>query len=140
MSVPDQLRREIVVDAPRAQVWKAITEVVELRQWFSTVEADVDVRPGGAGLFVWEDSRDEAVVETVEPESRFAFRWRPEGSGRPYTLVTFELSDAGEGTRVVLTESGFAALPDQARHHSYEGNDAGWREELEELAAHLAAA
>jgi uncharacterized protein YndB with AHSA1/START domain len=121
-------------------VWRAITEVGQLRQWFSTVETSLDVRPGGAGLFVWEDSRDEVVVETVVPDRRFAFRWRPEGSGRPFTLVTFELSDAGDGTRVVLTESGFAALPDQIREHSYEGNDAGWQEELEELAAHLAAA
>ena len=39
-----------------------------------------------------------------------------------------------------MVESGFASLPDQIREQSQQGNDAGWRDELEELKTFLEAA
>ena len=53
--------------------------------------------------------------------------------------MTIELTDADDGTLVTLTERGFSSLPDQVHEQSYEGNDAGWRDELEELRAYLEA-
>jgi len=42
---------------------------------------------------------------------RFVFRWRPQGSDRPYTRVTVTLADLPDGgTSLVLVEDGFAAL------------------------------
>jgi uncharacterized protein YndB with AHSA1/START domain len=131
----------VVVNAPRERVWATITEPDLLLRWFPTVAAEVDLRPGGAMRFVWEESADAAVIDVLEPPSLFVFRWRPEsaaGTERPYTTVTFALAEEASGTRVTVTEEGFTALPDQIHEQSYEGNATGWASELEELRTLLA--
>ena len=140
MSVPDEVRRVVEIRASRERVWSALTEPGELLHWFPTERADIDLRPGGAASFVWEESEDEAIVDVVEPPHRLVFRWRPAGLDRPYTTVSFTLEDAHDRTQLTLVESGFASLPDQIREWSQRENDAGWRDELEELKAYLEAA
>lgn len=140
MTTPDEVRRTIEIRAPRERVWAALTRSNELLGWFPTERAEIDLRPGGAASFVWEESADEAVVDVVEPPDRLVFRWRPSGLDRPYTTVSFTLEEIESGTRLTLVESGFASLPDQIREQSQEGNDAGWRDELEELKTYLEAA
>ena len=58
------------------------------------------------------------LVESMEPERRFSFRWHPNAiepdqdySKEPTTLVEFTLEDAEGGTRLRLVESGFDAIP-----------------------------
>jgi len=139
LEVPDTLTRQIEIRASRERVWAALTEADQLLRWFPTHEAYVDLRVGGAMRFAWDQSVDEAVIDVLEPPSRLTFRWRPAGINRPYTTVTFVLEQEGDLTRVTLTESGFATLPDQIYEQSYEGNAKGWAEELEELRAFLEA-
>lgn len=140
MSTPDEVRRTIEIRAARERVWAALTQPEELLRWFPSEYAAVDLRPGGLASFVWDESADEAVVDVVEPLSRFVFRWRPAGLDRPYTTVSFELDEIENGTRLTLVESGFASLPDQIAERSRGENDEGWREELEELKTYLEAA
>lgn len=140
MSTPDEVRRTIEIRAARERVWAALTQPEELLRWFPSEHAAVDLRPGGLASFVWDESADEAVVDVVEPLSRFVFRWRPAGLDRPYTTVSFELDEIENGTRLTLVESGFASLPDQIAERSRGENDEGWREELEELKTYLEAA
>lgn len=138
MEVPDRLERRIDVAAPRDRVWAAFTEPAELLRWFPTHEAQVDLRTGGAMRFVWRDDADEAVIEHIAPPERLVFRWRPEGSDRPYTTVSIVLRELPGGrTEVTLTESGFATLPTEIRGQAYEGTTEGWSEELEELRVYL---
>jgi uncharacterized protein YndB with AHSA1/START domain len=140
MDVPNEVKRELAIRAPRDRVWAALTQPDELVRWFPTKRAEIDARPGGDALFEWEESMDEAVVDVVEPPSRLVFRWRPAGLVRPHTTVSFTLEEIPGGTRLTLVESGFASLPDQIAQQSQEGNDAGWAEELRELQAYLEAA
>lgn len=141
MTVPDEVRRTIEIRAPRDRVWAALTEPEQLLRWFPTERAEVDLRPGGEAAFVWDEGADEAVVEVVEPPGRFVFRWRPAGTERPYTTVSFRLDEIdGSTTRLTLVETGFASLAEQTREQSQAGNDEGWRKELEELKSHLEAA
>jgi uncharacterized protein YndB with AHSA1/START domain len=140
MAIPDEVRREVELKAPRERVWAALTRSEELLRWFPTQRAEIDLRPGGEARFVWEDSADEAVVEVAEPPGRLVFRWRPAGLDRPFTRVSFSLDETPGGTRLTLVESGFASLPDGIAQRSYDGNDAGWAQELEELRAYLEAA
>jgi uncharacterized protein YndB with AHSA1/START domain len=137
LEVPDELHREMVIRSPRDRVWAAVTEPDQLVRWFPTLSAEVDLRPGGTMRFVWEQGRDEAVIDEIEAPTRFVFRWRPAGLDRPYTTVRITLEEVEGGTRVTLTESGFASLPDEIHLQSYEGNLHGWAEELEELRALL---
>jgi uncharacterized protein YndB with AHSA1/START domain len=47
LQVPDEVRKELEIDAPRERVWRAVTEPDELLGWFPTHGAEVDRRPGG---------------------------------------------------------------------------------------------
>jgi uncharacterized protein YndB with AHSA1/START domain len=82
-------------------------------------------------------------VERVEEPSVFGFTWHifglPEDDPRR-TYVEFTLEPAGAGTRLTVTESGFAQLPDDIFGKAYDGNADGWAKELGELAAWLDAA
>ena len=137
LEVPDELHREMVVRSPRDRVWAAVTEPDQLVRWFPTLSAEVDLRPGGTMRFAWEQGGDEAVIDEIEAPTRFVFRWRPAGLDRPFTTVRITLEEVEGGTRITLTESGFASLPDEIHRQSYEGNLHGWAEELEELRALL---
>lgn len=140
MDVPDEVRKQLDIEAPIQRVWDALTTPEGLLAWFPSVGAEIELRPGGRLSLVWADDADEGVVDAVEPPRRFVFRWRPVGSDRPFTTVAFSLGDLGGRTRLTLVESGFASLPDRMRRRSWEGNDRGWSEELAELKTALEAA
>jgi uncharacterized protein YndB with AHSA1/START domain len=142
MEIPDEVRRELEIQAPRERVWAALTEPEQLLRWFPDKRAEIDLRPGGDAVLEWDEATAEAVVDVVEPPSHFVFRWRPEGLGRPFTTVSFTLEELQDGTstRVRLVESGFASLPDQIETQSQKGNDEGWAHELKELKEYLEAA
>ena len=92
------VKREIELDAPPDEVWRALTDPDELEQWFAN-DVDLDPREGGEGTFRWDDGEERhAVVEEVEPERRFAFTW---DGGH----VVIELEELPAGTRVTVVES-----------------------------------
>ena len=142
MEIPDEVRRELEIRAPRAGSGRPSPSRTSSLQWFPTKRAEIDLRPGGDALLEWDEAKAEAVVDVVEPPGRFVFRWRPEGLGRPFTTVSFTLEELEDGasTRVRLVESGFASLPDQIETQSQKGNDEGWAHELQELKEYLEAA
>jgi uncharacterized protein YndB with AHSA1/START domain len=148
--VPDSIERELILPVPRERVWAALTQSRSLGAWFGT-RATVDLRPGGAVTFIWDDSSgaqftNTGVIEVVEPPRRFAFRWHAHDGQHavapadgPTTLVEFTLDDHPAGTRLRLVESGFASLPtDFGRGPARDRNIRGWDRELAELAVYLA--
>ena len=46
------IRREIVLPAPREEVWEALTDPERLEDWFAN-EVELDLRPGGGATFRW---------------------------------------------------------------------------------------
>jgi uncharacterized protein YndB with AHSA1/START domain len=99
-----EVRREIVVPAPREEVWSALTSPERLSEWFAP-EVELAVEPGGEGIFRWPDGETRrAVVEELDPGERFAFRWSDE-DGRDETRVELTLDDVPDGTRVSVTET-----------------------------------
>jgi len=94
------IRREIVLPAPREDVWEALTEPDRLEDWFAN-EVDLDLRPGGGASFRWSNGEERhATVTEVEPERRLAFEWEDEEGE-----VEFTLDDDVDGTRLVVVES-----------------------------------
>jgi len=124
-------------------VWAALTTAEGLGSWFGN-KATIDLRPGGSASMTW-DTGDSAEmrIERVEEPAVFGYTWGiyglPEGDPRR-TYVEFTLEPAGSGTRLTVTETGFAQLPDEAYRKAYEGNTGGWKSELGELADYLDAA
>jgi len=140
MNVPDEVRKQIEIEAPIDRVWAALTTSDGLLGWFPTERAEIDLRAGGRLSLVWPEDAGEGLVDVVEPPARLVFRWRPTETDRPFTTVAFTLEEIPMGTRLTLVESGFASLPDQVAQQSQEDNDAGWDEELGELKTYLEAA
>ncbi len=133
--VPDEIRKEVTIAVPRERVWAALTQADQLRQWFPTKDARVDLRPGGELYLEWDEMSSTGVIDEIEPPGRLVYRWNPAGTDHPSTTVEFTLTDQDDGSGTVLTvvERGFAQLPPEA--HS--GNVEGWNSELQELIDYL---
>jgi uncharacterized protein YndB with AHSA1/START domain len=87
------------------------------------------------------------TVEHVLPERLLSFRWIPYGidagidpATEPTTLVEFRLEPAGQGTKLTITESGFANVPVQRRRRAFLMNDGGWTEQAKRIEAYVARA
>ena len=137
----DEIRRELVVDAPIETVWEALTTPEHLSQWFGD-SAEIDLRPGGRARFGWSefDAMAEAIVEVVEEPVRFSFRWEAltdTSVETLSTLVEFNLEPEGTSTRLSLVESGFADLPEDKYEHRFSENSSGWKSELDDLVSYL---
>jgi uncharacterized protein YndB with AHSA1/START domain len=145
----DRIVKTVELKAPVSRVWRALTDHNEFGQWFR-VKLDGPFKPGaisrgqmtypGYEHYPWL-----AVVERVESERLFSFRWHDfdEKSGidvskQPTTLVEFRLESTAEGTRLTITESGFEALPDPRRFEVLRGNTEGWNIQANNIAAYVA--
>jgi uncharacterized protein YndB with AHSA1/START domain len=99
-----EVTREVVVPAPPDEVWEALTDPEQLGEWFAN-EVELELVPGGDGVFRWADGETRvATVEEVEEGRRFAFRWEDE-DGDDASRVELVVEEDQEGTRVVVTET-----------------------------------
>lgn len=130
---PAAIERTLELAAPRARVWRAISDPVELARWFPD-RAAWELTAGAAGTFVWDEYGSYAVrIEAVEEPRYLAWRWADqadvslEAASEP-TLVEWWLDERPDGgTTLRVRESGFTT-----RQHR-DGNDRGWTAELAEL-------
>ena len=107
----DTVEREVVLPASPEEVWLAVSQSEQISAWFGA-DAQLDLRPGGRGVFRWHDGTERSVlVEGVEPPHRLSFRWLPfqrtaanEIITLPSTRVDITLEEVPEGTRVRVLE------------------------------------
>src|SRR3954462_13744413 len=154
-SSTDRIEKEVMLEAPRSRVWRALTDVKQFNTWFG-VSLATPFKPGAevsgnmthpkyahVTLTIW--------IETMEPERFFSFRWHPfaieEGvdySAEPTTLVTFTLEESAggtsgtSGTRLTIVESGFDAIPASRRTKAFSMNSAGWDGQAKNIQKFLA--
>jgi uncharacterized protein YndB with AHSA1/START domain len=129
------ITRTIDINAPADKVWAALTEPDLIAEWFGDT-CEFDATPGGTGLFGWkEHGQFRVVVERVDRPKTLVYRWARESGADPVpgnsTLVRFDLTENGSGTRLSLVETGFEELDDPQGAH--DGNVGGWLAELDEL-------
>ena len=144
----DRIEKEIVLRAPRSRVWRALTDAKEFGTWFRAEMKDA-FSPGAParGRITYpgyEHLTFEVLVERMEPEHLFSFRWHPyavdpekDYSSEPMTLVEFELSDVPEGTLLKVTESGFDRIPLERRAEAFRMNSGGWEEQMQNVARYV---
>ncbi|MGH2935316.1 MAG: SRPBCC family protein [Gaiellaceae bacterium] len=95
-----QIEREIVFPESPSELWEALTEPERLEEWFST-EAELDARPGGAGVFRWGDGEERrATVREVTEDERLVLDWDDDGGE-----VVLELEEVEDGTRLHVVET-----------------------------------
>jgi uncharacterized protein YndB with AHSA1/START domain len=145
MPIPNTITRTLDLTHPQQKVWDALTTLDGLTGWFGS-HADGEVAPGQDVRMRWEqyDNAEQTLaIKVVDPMSVFAYSWAingaPDGDPRR-TYVEFALEPTGTGTRLTVTESGFAQLPDEWLEKTYQGNTEGWQAELGELVTYLDAA
>jgi uncharacterized protein YndB with AHSA1/START domain len=133
----------IHIQADRARVWSGLTDPALLDSWFGE-RNELELRPGGHMVFEWEEhGRYSAVLEEVEEGSALVFRWASMPDTEPRvgnsTVVRFTLEDHSSGTLLTVRETGWETLDaDETEvEQTMRENTAGWRSELEELAALL---
>ncbi len=145
----DRIEKEIVLQAPRSRVWRALTDVAEFGAWFG-VRLKGKFAPGARAegpitIKGYEHITMSVEVERVEPETLFSFRWHPyaidpkvDYSAEPPTTVEFRLTELPGATRLVVVESGFDKIPAARRAEAFRMNDRGWAGQLKNIERHVA--
>ena len=138
------IEREILIEAPADVVWRTITEPDQITQWFAD-RVDLVIEPGAHGYMQFGDQGGPVVVETVEPPTRFSFRWNHPRGEEPTTgnsmLVEFTLTpESDERTRLRVTETGheLMAWPDEEKQRYADEHQDGWGEFLDRLTTLIA--
>jgi len=150
----DRIERSILINAPRERVWRALTNAEEFGTWFGAKLEGQSFAPGQRARgqisaatcgheHVWFD----VVVERIEPQHLFSYRWHPyaidpsvDYAKEQPTLVTFTLKDApGKGTLLTVVESGFDKVPPQRRLEAFRMNSHGWEAQLNNILRHAGA-
>ncbi|MEM7281674.1 MAG: SRPBCC family protein [Pseudomonadota bacterium] len=141
------ITRQIQINADPERVWHSLTDYKEFGTWF---HVDLDgpfvvgetttgktTYPGHEGL-AWT-----TVTETLTPPSCFVFRWphlreaEPIGPETIWLTVSFTLEPSDGGTLVTVTETGFAALPEDQRVSMLRSNTEGWDIQTVNLKRHV---
>lgn len=149
MTSTDRIEKQILLQAPRARVWSALTDAKEFGAWFrAKLDGPFVVGQSVQGQITYpgyEHLKMELWVEKMEPEELFSFRWHPHAidaevdySAEPKTLVEFRLEDAPNGTLLTVVESGFDQIPVSRRDVAFRMNAEGWAEQLENIRRHVA--
>lgn len=146
----DRIEKRVVLRAPRARVWRAISTPEEFGAWFR-MRLDGGFAVGGTvrGKVTHPGYEHacavEMQIERIEPERYFSYRWHPyaldpavDYSAEPTTLVEFILEDAEGGTAVTIVESGFDRIPLGRRDEAFRMNDGGWAGQIKNLERHVA--
>ena len=145
----DRIEKRVVLSAPRARVWRALANAEEFGTWFR-VKLDgafTAGKPIRGRLLVpgYEQVTLEMLVERIDPERYFSYRWHPyaidpavDYSAEPTTLVEFHLEETDGGTALTIVESGFDRIPLGRQAEAFRMNDAGWDGQIKHLARYVA--
>lgn len=148
----DRLERSILIDAPRARVWRALTNAEEFGRWFGVNLAGQRFAAGQRvqGNFTIEGFTHaifDVIVEDMEPEKLFSWRWHPHAvergvdySKEERTRVSFTLKEAAGGaTLLTVEETGFDKVPPERRMDALRMVTRGWEAQLKNIQAYAAA-
>jgi uncharacterized protein YndB with AHSA1/START domain len=130
------VERSIWIEAPRAKVWKAITDPTEIAPWFIPAMPWATMSRTDNGtlmIHIGEMGMDFAVLEIGEDGKTATMRSLPDKL-RP---VTYSLNDHEGGTRVTVRVSGFSAPSDGDSSDRQRLTGESWDKTLGNLKAHI---
>ena len=156
----DRIEKKILLHAPRKRVWRALSDSTEFGTWFG-MKFDGPFVPGAVmqGVIVgtkvnaevaraqkeYEGLSGDIIIERIEPERLFSFRWHPfavergvDYSAEPTTLIVFTLEETPDGVLLTVTESGFDQIPLERRSKAFTANEQGWTMVLKLIEEYLA--
>lgn len=148
----DRIVKSVVLHATPNQVWPALTDARAFGAWFGA-EFDGSFTPGAhvTGRITptqvdpdvarqqepYKGMPIDLTIDRIDPLRHFSFRWNPlaiersvDRTKEPSTLVEFDLEEAGDGTKLTVTESGFDRLPADRRAEALASNAGGWEMQM----------
>ena len=129
-------RQSIVIQAPPARVWKALTDPALIKEYLFGTQVSSDWKAGSQIRYrgVWEGKsyEDKGIVLKAEPRKVLESTYWSSMSGLPdvpenYKLVRYELTPEQGGTRLTVTQDNNAT--EAERDHS----ERNWKMVLEGL-------
>ena len=128
-----EIRIERVLPATIGRVYDAWTRVELLARWYCPnpeldLKVQADVRVGGEYVVEMGPHVVRGSYLEVQPPRRLVFSWKWDGTEDEPTRVEVGLTEVADGTRMVLSHTGFADAEDAANHQL------AWAPELRRLA------
>jgi len=131
MNTKNNLAEAVVIErtfnAPVARVWKALTDVDEMRLWYFDLK-EFNPEPGFEFEFIVEHEGMKyhhlCKITEVIPQRKIAYTWRYKGYEGD-SLVTIELFAEGDKTRLKLTHEGLETFP-KTPAFARKNFEAGW--------------
>jgi uncharacterized protein YndB with AHSA1/START domain len=121
-------KMEQTYNAPIGNVWAALTDIEKLKQWYFNLSG-FKPEVGFKFSFNCEDDgkqyMHECVVKEVVDGKKLAYSWKYAGYPGD-SLVTFELFDEGDKTRLKLTHAGLETFPQDDPFFATSNYAAGW--------------
>jgi uncharacterized protein YndB with AHSA1/START domain len=133
MTTRNHLAEAVVIErtfnAPVARVWKALTDVRDMRRWYFDLK---EFKPEVGFEFEFTVEHEGmkyhhlCKVTEVIPQKKIAYTWRYRDEPGD-SLVTFELSADGNKTKLRLTHEGLETFP-KTPAYARKRFEAGWTE------------
>lgn len=124
------IRREILIEAPVARVWKHITDPQKIAGWLMPNDFEAAIGKKFT-LDCQQQGKISCVVKEIVPEQKLVYSFQSKAT-RVETWVTITLVAEGQGTRLTLIHSGWDALPPGAEGIADQFGS-GWGSGLEKL-------
>jgi uncharacterized protein YndB with AHSA1/START domain len=125
------IKKEIVIDAPVAKVWKHLTDPEKIAGWL--MPNDFEAVVGKHFVLKCEHQENiSCVVKETVPHQKLVYSFHSD-TIKVKTLVTITLAQEGKSTRLTLVHSGWDALPpgEQDVADNYDGGWGGFLEKLQ---------
>ena len=123
----DAVVLERTFNAPVGRVWKALTDVDQMREWYFDLKEFKPTVGFEFGFVVEHEGNTydhRCQIAEVIPQKKIAYSWRYHGH-EGNSVVTFELFPEGEKTRLKLTHEGLDTFPKTAAF-ARENFEKGW--------------
>lgn len=129
MDKTEPVIKEILLNAPVSKVWKAITDKNDMKEWLFDLLTEFRLEVGFEFQFKGKGKKGQnylhlCKITEVIPDKKLSYSWKYD-KYPGNSLVTFELFEEGEKTKLRLTHEGIESFgtdnPDFARESFNEG-------------------
>ena len=127
-----EVKLETIFRVTVTRLWKALTDIHEMKQWYFPMLEAFLPEPGFETVFTVHNEGQEyphrwKITEAI-PNQKLGYSWRFDGFPGD-SLLSFELFEVPEGTKLRLVHSGLQSFqPKQHPQLSKDNFEAGWNQ------------
>lgn len=123
-------------NANPSEVWEAITNKEAMKQWYFDIP-DFELIVGRTFNFYEPGDKKEyhhqCTILKITPKQKLKHTWTHPSHSKGKSLLTWEIEEVENGTKVTLTHEGIENLADAGSAFEEENYLAGWNEIVKEL-------